>query len=70
MSKKLEEEAKTFQKKKSPQRSSSDIVALRFYMGQALSGLLARGFSNRPEEVIRESFEYALLAEKYEKENF
>lgn len=69
-SKTLEQEAKEFVQKKTPKEiSSGDKVALRFYMGNALAGLIARSPTGRPDEIIREAYEYARKCLEYE-ENF
>lgn len=59
----LEEEARAFYEQKVIEENSTlptDVISLRnFYAGMALSGLLARGYSNRPDEIVEESFRYA-----------
>ena len=64
---KLEQEAEEFvksrQKKTPANKTPEDRTGFRYYMGCALSGLLAGGGRNtRPEEVLEEAAKYAELA--------
>jgi hypothetical protein len=66
--KEAEEFLKTRQKKTPADKVPEDRTGLRYYMGCALSGLLAGGGrSTRPEEVLEEAAKYAELALQKEK---
>lgn len=62
----IEKEAEEFvraRQKKTPAKATDDKTGFRYYMGCALSGLLASGgYSTRPEEVLEEAAKYAELA--------
>lgn len=64
----LEKEAEDFLKRKAPASKVPDRTGLRFYLGCALSGLLANGGSTRPEEVLNEAAKLAVLALQKENE--
>lgn len=69
VTKSLLEEAQDYIKKNVPKGSTQqDKVALRFYMGNALAGLIARTQVGRPEEIIREAYEYAKKCVDFEKD--
>ncbi len=57
----LQKEADDFVKKNAPKSlTPQDRIALRFYMGSALTGLIARSPSqSRIDEIIKEAYEYA-----------
>lgn len=59
----LEEEARAFYEKKVQEAATtlpSEVISLRnFYAANALSGLIASGRSNRPDELVDEAFRYA-----------
>lgn len=68
MNKKLEQEAKDFMAKKAtPKQKKPDRDAFRFYMGSALSGLIAVNVL-RADDVIDEAVKWAELCIKKEKE--
>lgn len=65
---KLEEEAKRFKmKQRNISGTTGERTALRFYAGQALSGLLP---GNRPDEIIHQAWEYAYKMSEKEKLEF
>ena len=66
----LEQEAKAYIQKKKKKLSAAQQSKLRVYMSSALSGLLASGRVRRPEEAIRESYNWAVLCIEFEDDNF
>lgn len=70
MPKTLEQEATEFKSKKKTPLDPSDKVALRFYMGNILGGLMASGGRLSTDEAIRAAHEIAKAAVQYEKDNF
>jgi hypothetical protein len=70
MSKTLEQEATEFKSKKKTPLDASDKVALRFYMGNILGGLMASGGKYDSYEAIRAAHTIAKAAVQYEKDNF
>ena len=68
--KKLAEEAKEFKQEKTPKLSQSDKTAMRFYFGNALTGMLTDvHLRQRPSEVIAEAWEWAKKAKQWEDDN-
>ncbi len=64
----LEEEAAEFKTKRNRPELVTDKEALRYYMGCALSGLLAAGgHKTNPEEILQMAYRYAILADKLDK---
>ncbi len=66
MNKKLEEEAAQFTSKRAA-TPKADTVALRFYAGSIVSGLLSNP-SYRPQEALEQAFHMALEMMRLEKE--
>lgn len=69
----LEQEAVKFReaRRQETAKEASDRSALRFYMGCAMSGLIAssKGYT-RPDEIVHEAAEYARAALKKELSGF
>ena len=67
----LAREAKEFVKSKRVKYSAADRTILRTYMANILGSLIINaGLRTRPQEILQQAFEYAILAKDFEKEKF